>query len=222
MKLKHICACLLVTVVTGCGSNNSDEAQVRVLHASPDAPNVDVLIDGAPILENVSYLTASDFLPLDAGHRQVTVTAAGTSRPVIDARVDLADDTSYVIIAAGNLAGISPIVVTADRTPPTAGNAKVRVLHAAPGAPNVDVYVSAPGGDISVSEPTLKNVPFGNISDYLTVPAGQYDLAVTVAGTKTVAISAPGVALESEQVATVAALDAPGGGSPFSLKIVAE
>jgi hypothetical protein len=222
MKIVSVFASLLILTLAGCGGNSSDEAQIRVFHASPDAPNVDVLIDGAPILENVPYQTASDFLPIDAGHRQVTVTAAGTTTAVIDSRVDLAKDTDYLIVAAGKLAQIAPIVAVSDRTAPAENNAKVRVLHAAPSAPNVDVYVSAPGGNISSLEPVLKNVPFSAISDYLTVPSGQYDLFVTVAGTKTVAISALGVSLASKQVASVAALDAPGAGAPFALTILEE
>jgi hypothetical protein len=68
----------------------------------------------------------------------------------------------------------------------------------------------------------LTNVPFKAISDYLTVPAGTYDVLVTVANTKTVAIQAKGLNLTDQLVATVAALDAKGGGAPFSLQVLAE
>ncbi len=40
------------------------EAQVRVAHLSPDASNVDVYVNGAPVLTNVSYTTVSDYLPV--------------------------------------------------------------------------------------------------------------------------------------------------------------
>jgi hypothetical protein len=86
----------------------------------------------------------------------------------------------------------------------------------------VDVYVTAPDVAIADAKPTLSNVPFKAMSDYLTVPAGTYDISVTVADTKTVAIEAKGLAVSDQLVATVAALDAKGGGSPFSLQVLDE
>ena len=68
------------------------QAQVRVAHLAPDAPNVDVYVNGEPVpaLQNVPYATISGYLPLPAGTQQVTVYAAGdTSTPVIDTPVDL-------------------------------------------------------------------------------------------------------------------------------------
>lgn len=210
-------------LLTGCGGGGSnDTARLRVFHASPDAPNVDVLLDGARIVENAPYTAATDFLEVDAGHRRIQVQAAGTDTTVIDARVDLADDTDYVVIASNKVASIAPIVATADRSAPAAGQARVRVFHGAPSAPAVDVYVVAPGASIASASPVLANVPFGAISAYLTVPAGSYDVKVTVAGTKTVAIKADGLAVGDGLVAMVAALDASGGGAPFALQVLSE
>jgi hypothetical protein len=96
------------------------------------------------------------------------------------------------------------------------------VLHAAASAPAVDVYVTAPDAGLANAQPTLSNVPFKAISDYLTVPAGTYDVFVTVAGTKNIAIQAKGLAIADRLVATVAALDATGGGAPFSLEVLDE
>jgi len=212
----------LVAGAVGCGGGDSSVARVRVFHASPDAPAVDVLIDGGRVLENVPYTAASDFLPLEAKQSRVQVNVAGTDTTAIDATLDLADDTDYLIVAADKVAKITPLVFTADRTHPEAGTAKVRVLHSAASAPAVDVYVTAPGTGIASAAPVLSNVPFKAISDYLNVPAGTYDVAVTVAGTKTVAIQAPGLAVGDGLIATVAALDAVGGGAPFSLAVLDE
>jgi hypothetical protein len=214
----------LVTTASlvGCGGNGNDEARVRVFHASPDAPNVDILVDGGRVLENVPYTVSSGFLHVDAGERRFQVQVTGTDITAIDATVPLEGDTDYVVIASNSVAKIAPLVTTADRTPPTAGQAKVRVFHGAPSAPAVDVYVTAPGANINQADPVLSNVPFGAISDYLTVPAGSYDVKVTVAGTKTVAIRADSLQLASGIVGMVAALDAKGGGAPFSLAVLDE
>lgn len=205
-----------------CGDSNNDEARVRVFHASPDAPNVDVLIDGGRVLENVPYAAASDFLGVDAGDRRVQVNVTGTDISAIDTHAVFTEDTDYMIVAADKVARITALVFTADRTTPEAGSARVRVLHAAASAPVVDVYVTAPDAGIANAQPTLSRVPFKAISDYLTVPAGTYDVFVTVAGTKNIAIQAKGLALADQLVATVAALDKKGGGAPFSLEVLDE
>jgi hypothetical protein len=216
-----IAACFLT--LSGCGDSNSDsQTSVRVFHASPDAPNVDVLLNGGRVLENVPYAAASDFLPVDSGDTRVQVNVAGTDTTAIDAHLNLEEDTDYLIVAADKVARIAPLVFTADRTVPSAGSAKVRVLHSAASAPAVDVYVTAPDAGIANASPVLSNVPFKAMSDYLTVPSGTYDVAVTVAGTKQVAIEAKGLVIADQLVATVAALDAVGGGAPFSLQVLDE
>jgi hypothetical protein len=209
--------------LTACGGSSSNsEARVRVFHASPDAPAVDVLIDGGAVLEDVPFKVFSDFLPVDSGHRQITVTVAGTNTAVIDARVDLDKNRDYMVIAAGKVANIAPIVVQAERSRPPIGSARVRVAHTAPSAPAVDIYVTAAGAGINNATPVLSGVPFGAISDYLTVNAGVYDVSVTLAGTKTVAISAENINIGDRLVATVAAVDNTGGGAPFGLVILDE
>jgi hypothetical protein len=86
----------------------------------------------------------------------------------------------------------------------------------------VDIYVTAPGADLEAATPALTGVPFGAASDYLTVPAGDYQVRVTPAGTKIVAIDSGTLALAAGQVRTVIAVDSPGGGAPFDFLLLAD
>lgn len=191
-------------------------AAVRVVHASPDAPNVDVLVDDAVALTNVPFPANSPYLDVPAGARRLRVRATGGSTAVIDATPTLTAGTSYTVLATGLLANISPLVATDDRSAPPAGQVKIRVIHAAPAAAGVDVYATAPGASLATSTPVLTNVPFRAISDYLTVPAGTYQLRVTPTGSTTVAIDAT-VTLTAGQVRTVVARDNAGGGAPLGV-----
>ena len=67
LPLFGIAALALSTILftTGCG--NDARARVRVVHASPDAPNVDVLLDNKAVLTNVAYKAASAYLTIGAG-----------------------------------------------------------------------------------------------------------------------------------------------------------
>ena len=111
-----------------------NEAFVRVVHASPDAPNVDVWVDGETVLTDVPFTAVSDYLTLPAGTYNVQVTATGSTDPVIDADLALEAGTSYTVAATGMLADITATVLTDDRTPAD-GQAKLRVFHASPSAP---------------------------------------------------------------------------------------
>ena len=48
--------------------------------------------------------------------------------------------------------------------------AKIRILHAVPGAPNVDVLVNGTR--------VLKDFPYKKVTDYLSLPAGKYQVDV--------------------------------------------
>jgi hypothetical protein len=226
MKLRLLTFLLAAAAITTACSDDVDntgpggEARVRVVHASPDAPDVDVLVDGAEVLSDVPYLAASDYLDVPEGTRHIKVNAAGTATTVIDADVPLTDGTDYTVIASGFLASIEPIVLTDDNTAPAAGNARVRAIHGAPSAPAVDIYVTAPGADINTATPLVTNAVFGDVADYVEAPAGSYQVRVTPTGTKTVVIDSGTLVLEAGQVRTAIAVDATEGGPPFDLLVL--
>lgn len=213
-------------LTAACGDDDENtgpdlaDARVRVVHASPDAPSVDVLVDDAVALTNVPYLGVSDYLEVPSGSRNLKVNAAGTATTVIDADADLAEDGDYTVIASGLASAIEPIVLVDDNSAPAAGNVRVRAIHGAPSAPAVDIYVTAPGTDLETETPVLVNVVFGQVADYLEAPAGTYQVRVTPTGSKTVVIDSGPLTLASGQVRTAIAVDAAGGGGPFELLLL--
>ena len=223
---KLLALALTVSFAAGCSDDDTTApaatAYVQVVHASPDAPNVDVLVDNAIVLTNVPYKAASGYLAVPAGTRNLKVNATGSSTTVINADVAIMSGMYYTVMATGPVATIQPLVLTDDYASPAAGNAKVRVVHASPSAPTVDIYVTAPGADISASAPTLTAVPFRGYSDYLSVPAGNYQVRVTPTGSKTVAIDTGALALTAGQIRTGVALDATGGGAPLGAILIAD
>lgn len=218
---KNLAIVLSSLTIAACGGT-ADQARVRVLHASPDAPAVDVLLDGGKVVSGAPFKTASSYLKVDAGSRKIEVRAAGGTADVISANVPFSKNTDTTVVAANKVASIEPLVLADDNTPPASGKVKVRVVHGAPSAPAVDVYVTAPGASLTSATPTLSNVPFKGVSAYLPVDAGSYQVRVTVAGTKTVAIDSGKVDLAAGQIRTIVAVDNSGGGSPFGAVILAD
>lgn len=198
------------------------EANVRVVHASPDAPSVDVLVDDAAVLTNVPFKAASDYLAVPSGSRNLKVRVAGTSTLVMDADATVTGGRAYTVLATGLASSIAPLVLEDDLAATAAGNAKLRLVHAAPTAGNVDIYVTAPGADIAEVEPTLANFPFRAASPFLEAQAGTYRVRITPVGTKTVAIDVDNVTLAAGQIRTAVAVDAVGGGTPLGAILLAD
>ena len=174
-------------------AQGTGQAQVRVAHLAPDAPNVDVYVNGDPVLTDVPYTTVSDYLSLPAGTQQVTVYATGdTTSPVIDTPVELAAGSTYTVAAVGLVAddSLTAQVYQDDFRSPGSGNAKVRVVHASPDAGPVDVVPR--GGQALVS-----GLTFPEASPYAEVPAGTYTLDVNAAGTNKTALTVPDANLAS-------------------------
>ncbi len=105
---------------------------MRVVHASPDAPNVDVWVDGEIVLTDVPFTAVSDYLTLPAGDYNIQVTATGATDPVIDADLTFEAGTSYTVAAIGLLADICCHGPHRRSDVPAEGQAKLRVFHASP------------------------------------------------------------------------------------------
>lgn len=205
---------------TGCGDDKTTAPQttanLRVLHASPDAPAVDVLVDGQVVASNVPFQAFSQYLPVTAGTRNIKVRATATpSLVVIDVSPTLTAGTDYTVIARNRVASIEPWLLVDDNAAPASGQVKLRLIHAAPGAPTVDIFVTAPGASLATAEPTLSDVPYAAASGYLTVPAGTYQVRICPANTTTVAIDSGALTLTAGQIRTAVAVDQPSGGAPF-------
>lgn len=175
---------------------NMGDARVRVVHASPDAPAVDVWVEGGIVFENVAFEEITDFVQVPAGVYNVQVVPTGTTMPVvIEADLDLMGGIDYTVVATDLLADINPVILTADGGGPAAGNAWVRFFHGSPDAPAVDIAVT--GGPVLFS-----NVAFQSGTEYLEVPAGTYDLEARIAGTMDVALALQGLPIEDGTVYT--------------------
>ena len=164
----------------------ADDARIRVLHASPDAPAVDIYVNDSVVeaLTNVPFGAISDYLSVPAGDYNIKVYPTGTSSTaVIDADVTLSGNTSYTVAAINPVASIQP-AVSIDDPALTAGQALVRVIHLSPDAPAVDV---APDG-AAPADAVVKGLEFPAATDYLALAAGSYDLEVRLAGTTDVAL----------------------------------
>ena len=79
-QMKWIQRCAALAMVLGlaaCGGSENDSsppnAIIRISHLAPDAPKVDVRVDGAAFLTAVDYGSSSGLKPVAAGSHEVAV-----------------------------------------------------------------------------------------------------------------------------------------------------
>lgn len=172
------------------------ESRVLVVHASPDAPGVDLLVDNAIAGSNLEFPNNTGYLTVEAGTRNVKVNVSGTATTVIEADLNLEADKNYTVFAVDAVANIAALVLSDDLTPPASGNAHVRFVHLSPDAPAVDITLT--DGTIVFGKQSFKD-----FTDFTPLAAGTYDLQVRVAGTSTVALDLPGITLDAGRIYTV-------------------
>lgn len=179
------------TIITGCDTD-SEKASLRVIHASPDAPAVNVYVDSKTTITDLDYAASSGFQGVGTGTRDIRVEAiipGGNADVITVPDFPLGKDERYTVIAVNETASIEAYVAAESAANPAAGEVAIAVVHASPAADAVDVYVTAPGTDISDIN-VLPNFTFDYRDpavDAGALPAGTYDITVTLAGTKTVA-----------------------------------
>ena len=205
-------AAVNLVALTGAGSaeilDANTPARLQVVHASPDAPAVDIRVNGDVLIPGLEFPNATGFVEVAPDTYSVSVTVAGNPGAIAIGPVDLTLEPGvrYSVLAVGELAAIEPLILD-DDSRNVATNAKVRIVHASPTAADVDIYVTAVGADINNEAPTLENIPFKANTGFLALPAGDYDVTVTPTGTKTAAIGPATISIADGGIYTAIARD---------------
>jgi hypothetical protein len=168
------------SVAATSNQTQQNTSNVRALHVSPVLPAIDVLVDGQPIVTNLSFIGITEYQPVEAGNASVTIRVNETGSVVYEDTVTFTANDSYTVLGAGSVdangsAVPEPAVLQDDFDVPSDENAAVRFLHAVPDAPAVTVTLDP-------ANESLGDVTFRNATDYAVVPAGDYTVLVRPAG----------------------------------------
>ncbi|WP_158282159.1 DUF4397 domain-containing protein [Salipaludibacillus keqinensis] len=190
----------------------AEGAQVRVLHASPDAPAVDVYVNQDKIMSGVKFKDLGEYMTLDEGSYDIKIFAEGSKPkkddPVIEENVTVMGGKAYTLAATGKLADLALTAFEDDLT--TLDNeAKLRVIHLSPDAPKVDVF--------SLDTPVFTSVGFQMQTDYQDLPEGNYSLDIRPEGQEKAIFNVPNVELKKGENYTVFAVGLLKGDPAFDL-----
>ena len=133
---------------------DDDEASLRVVHASPGAPTVDVYTAGSGVpFATVAYGETSLYAQLVPGDYNLIVRVAGTDTVLYETGTINIDDNDDVItaVAVGDITSTDPdksfrvLPLFENFGDDDGGEARIRIVHASPDAPAVDIDLDDDG-----------------------------------------------------------------------------
>lgn len=172
-------------------AEKNNHANVRVIHASPDAPAVDIYVDGQPAFEDVGFKDVTDYASLAPGEKTIQVYASsanGEGKPVLEQKLAVEAGKNYSVVAVGKLENLS-LKVLEDKKG-SGEKSGLRAVHASPNAPAVDIGIK--GG-----EALIKNLAFSQNSEYQLIDPGTYNLEIRAAGTDKAVLDLPNLPVEA-------------------------
>lgn len=230
MRRAFLLISIAAVFIAGCGSSSSSDRRAapdlgtvdfELVHASQDAPPVNLSVGGTVIASGADFSDAA-FVTVAGGETTVIVEGIipGGNADVITATATFTDGQRVTIFAANDVANIEAIILTDEQPDVGATDVRVRVVHAAsnvtPIADMVDIYITAPADPITSTTPFT--LMFGDFTDAVTVPEGDYRIRITPASSSTVVYDSGTVPLAGGSDLVVAALANVGpGGSPVEL-----
>lgn len=197
----------------GCGSDN---AKVRVMQASPAESTIDALIDGKTVASNIAYGTASPYVSVSSGSRHLQIEPSGSSTFIIDESISLSSGTNSTVVVSNLASNLTALALSDEKSAPGSGNFKLRLVNVAPTMGPADVFVVAPGTDLTSVSPNVSNLATESASGYLELTAGTYEIFFTVPGSVSSFIDTGSITFSTGQVRTVVALNGLSGGFTFS------
>ena len=171
-----------------CFEIKNNSSLVRVFHAAPQAPNVDVYVNDQMVFSNLAFGDFTRYVYLDEGEYNVSVYLAGQKdRPVINQMVDVPSQQIFTI------AGLLVIPDKVSKSP-SQNYSSVRVIHLSPNAPGVDILVD---GDT-----LFEDISFGEGTDYVDLNPGTYNVNVVLNTDKSVVLPLK-VTLNPDKIYTI-------------------
>jgi hypothetical protein len=212
--------CLGIIGTIGCGGSSSDTTQqLRIVMASPDAPPVDILIDGTQVATSLAFTNSTAYLPIKSGSRHIQALTVSNSTSVFDQTISMTASANQTLLLTGAAAKMQSLLLTDGATDKTitTGDGKVRAVNASQTMGPADVYIVDAGTSLAGATPTSAALAFGKATDYTLEIIGDFQVFMTQPGTTNVFLNTGPLDLVQSQFKTVVAVDAGGGGFNFIL-----
>jgi len=189
--MKTLKVLFLILMITVANNIFAQTARLQVIHnaADPGAVSVDIYLNGTILLDNFGFRDATPYIDAPAG-TPINIGVAGPNSSsandtLKNFTVTLTQNETYVAIANGVLnpnsfaanpdgknTAFTLFIKAMARETGTSNNVDFFILHGSSDAPTVDVLARRVAT-------LVDNASYGDITNYITVPAASYILDVT-------------------------------------------
>lgn len=173
---------------------------MRLFHASPNAPAVDIYADSRLVAQNLTYKSFTKYISLPAGAYTITIFPAGKKA---NALLTKKLTVPLGIIFTNAVIGIAPninILSIAEPAGPVIPNkALVRFSNLSPASPAFDLTY-ADGSML------FQDVGYKEVTDYMSLPPGSYHLQIREAGTDNILLVNPNIRVGGNKFYTIYAV----------------
>jgi len=196
---------LVLLFIALCFAQNSF---VRVFHASPNTPPVDVYVDGTRLVTNLGYKAYSlNYVSLTSGSHNIKVwptgATSGQGTPAINQDLTIGDNKFYTVFVVGLLSGTGKQVVQTlmyEDQPGVASSTRIRAIQLSPNASPVNMVLQNNQSALLIGNITYQEAT----AIYLPLPGGFYALDFRPVNNLTiVAVSAPNATYSAGTAYTV-------------------
>ncbi|PJF22491.1 MAG: hypothetical protein CUN56_05705, partial [Phototrophicales bacterium] len=173
-------------------------SRLRLIHAIDGAPAVDVLSADQTVVSGLAYGTTSGGFDLPADSYPFAINANGDSL-LPETTFNLVSNTTQMVIVYGT-PNTPEVLVAAAPVGSGDENGFVRLAHTVIDAPAVDIYAN----DTLI----VPGLAFGQVTEHLPLPAGDYAVEIRAAGTTNTLLDA-NLTIAADEALTVAAVGTP-------------
>lgn len=162
---------------------------IRLFHAAPGAPEVDVYANGRLIGNRIAFGQFTDYITFAPGTYAIEAYAVGThTNPILRVNLPLAGNRAYTLALIGLLPQIGILPVEDEFEPLNPGRTNIRFANLSPNAPSLNLGLRG-GPDL------LTGVRYTEVSDYRSMLPGRYDFVVRPVNQPTIVTYVPNVRL---------------------------
>lgn len=193
---------LLTVVMIGCLKNDTPQPQlyagVAIYHSSPDAPDLNIIIDNE-VINSVPfrYKNYSNYIEVLDGDRRIRFNSSKDGLNLVDAILNFEVNKSYTLFVINTLSNIELLRIEDATGFPSSGKGTVRCIQLSPDAPQVEVKWTGE------SSPLFSGMSFKQVQDFKEVPSGKYSLEVKVIGGSGRTIVLPDVEVKEGGYSTI-------------------
>ena len=183
--------CLTSLILAGCSKNSNNDqgnAQLRVVNAFSQANALDLSVDAKPVVTGLPFQGNTQYANVDTGSQIFIVNVSGASTGLVNTTYSVSSNTKYSYLVFGPQTAVGALLLSDAFNDPGDGYFAIRFANAAAGPAALDLYLTAPGADLTATAPSVANVSYGSGGLFVPIAkgTGTFEIRITAAGTKDV------------------------------------